>query len=163
MSISTTTFTLRLRTSLGSTQMNSQSKASKKNLQPLSPTPVCKKAWLLHHLNRSYHKPVGISMIWGYYSAGVSLGRILFQGIRSIITQHNWHPFKFRSNSAISLSSHWGWCSSRAIFWPINNQKYVYFKHSYLKKKKTALFIWWLPSLAPVLCGFFNSILEWHF
>ena len=63
VSISTTTFTLRSRTSLGSTQMNNQSKASKSDLywvmtsekrsptyvvyhfdtQRLSPTRVCKK------------------------------------------------------------------------------------------------------------------------
>ena len=53
VSISTTRFTLRSHKSLGSTQMNNQSKASKgdlprslemkKNLQWLSPTRVCKK------------------------------------------------------------------------------------------------------------------------
>ena len=67
VSISTTTFTLRSRTSLGSTQMNNQSKASKSDrywvmtsekrsptyvvyhfdTQRLSPTRVCKKKTLL--------------------------------------------------------------------------------------------------------------------
>ena len=73
VSISTTTFTLRSRTSLGSTQINNQSKASKSyrycdmtsekrsptyvvyhfDTQRLSPTRVCKKAYYVSSLYRN--------------------------------------------------------------------------------------------------------------
>ena len=64
VAISTTTFTLRSRTSLASTQMNNQSKAStivgdEKNVQRVSPTRVCKKLQTVNkQLKRSLHTSV---------------------------------------------------------------------------------------------------------